>query len=161
MVVCLLVTSDLCFVFSVSDNNSVVVEGPKVVHKAARYADDGQEASDRKERRQQDQPIQSKQCMYFILPIGLEWQSLSLDYRFVMLISVNHYMLIEFVWYLHYNKWLGSQYNAFKDPLLCLQTKITGLYSYIVSHCIVLYDVNITIWILDRILDRSMTWISR
>ena len=110
MVVCLLVTSDLCFVFSVSDNNSVVVEGPKEVHKAALYANDGQEASDGEETRNQDQrvqskqcmyyilpvqskhcmyfilPVQSKQCMYYILPIGLKWQSLSLDYRFVMLI---------------------------------------------------------------------------
>ena len=33
---------------------------------------------------------------------------------------------------------------------IVLQTKITGLYSYIVSQCIVLYDVNITIWPLDR-----------
>ena len=40
---------------------------------------------------------------------ALKWQSLSLDYRFLMLILLNHYMLIEFVWYLHDNKWLGSQ----------------------------------------------------
>ena len=33
---------------------------------------------------------------------------------------------------------------------ICLQTKITGLHSYIMSHCTVLYDVNITIWPLDR-----------
>ena len=43
-----------------------------------------------------------------------------------------------------------SGLEANKDPLLCLQTKIMGLYSYIVSHCIVLYDVYITIWPLDR-----------
>ena len=36
------------------------------------------------------------------------WQSLSLDYQFLMLILLNHYMLIEFVWYLHGNKWLES-----------------------------------------------------
>ena len=39
--------------------------------------------------------------------------------------------------------------KCIKDSLVCLQTKITGLYSYIVSHCIVLYDVNITIWPFD------------
>ena len=55
-------------------------------------------------------------------------------------------MLIEIVWYLHNDKWFESQKNAFIDP----QTKITGLSCYIVSHCIVLYDVNITIWPLDR-----------
>ena len=37
-----------------------------------------------------------------------------------------------------------------KTHCLCLQTKIKGLYSYIVSHCIVLYDVNIIIWPFDR-----------
>ena len=35
----------------------------------------------------------------------LKWQSLSFDYRFLMLILLNHYMLIEFPWYLHDNKW--------------------------------------------------------
>ena len=35
-------------------------------------------------------------------------------------------------------------------PLLCLQTQITGLHIYIVLHCSVLCDVNITIWPLDR-----------
>ena len=39
----------------------------------------------------------------------LKLQSLSLDYRLLMLILLNHYMLIEFVWYLHDTKWLGSQ----------------------------------------------------
>ena len=33
----------------------------------------------------------------------LKWQSLSLDYRFLMLILLNHYNLIELVWYLHDN----------------------------------------------------------
>ena len=51
----------------------------------------------------------------------LKWQSLSLDYRFLMFILLNHYMLIEFVWYLHDNKWLVNQSNAFKHPMLCLQ----------------------------------------
>ena len=64
---------------------------------------------------------------------------------------------MEFVWYLHDNKWLGNQLNAFKDPMLCLQTKIMGLYSYIVSHYIVLYDVNITIWPLDRPITAEFT----
>ena len=39
----------------------------------------------------------------------LKWQSLSLDYRFLMLILLNHYMLNEFVSCLHDKKWLGSQ----------------------------------------------------
>ena len=76
---------------------------------------------------------------------SLKWQTLSLDYWFLILILLNHYMLIEFMWYMHDNKWLGSELNAFKDPLLCLKTKITGLYSYIVSHFTDLYDMNITI----------------
>ena len=46
---------------------------------------------------------------------------------------------------------------AFKDPLLCLQTKIAGHYSYIVLHCIVLYDVNITIWPLNRSITAEFT----
>ena len=40
--------------------------------------------------------------------------------------------------------------KSFKDPLLCLQTQKTGLYSYIMLLCIVPYDVSITIWPLDR-----------
>ena len=59
-------------------------------------------------------------------------------------------MFIEVMWYLHDKKWLGSQQKAFKDPLLCLQTQKTSLYSYIVLYCIILYDVNITVWPLDR-----------
>ena len=59
-------------------------------------------------------------------------------------------MFFEVKWYMHDNNWLGSQQNEFKDPLLCLLTHIMGLYSYIVLHCILLYDVNATIWPLDR-----------
>ena len=53
-------------------------------------------------------------------------------------------MLIEFVWCLHVYKWPERKSNA------SLQTKIMVLYSYIVSHCSGLYDVNITILPLDR-----------
>ena len=35
---------------------------------------------------------------------SLKWQSLSLDYLFLMLILPNHYMFIEVMWYLHDNK---------------------------------------------------------
>ena len=54
----------------------------------------------------------------------------------LMLILLTHYMFNEFMRYLQDNKWFGSQYNAFQDPLLCLQTKQTGLFNYIVLHCI-------------------------
>ena len=40
---------------------------------------------------------------------GLKWQSLSLNYRVLLLILLNHYMFNEVMRYLHDNKWLGSQ----------------------------------------------------
>ena len=53
--------------------------------------------------------LYSAMSLLHIIFSVLKWRSPSLDYRFLMLILLYHYMLIEFVWYLHYNKWLGSQ----------------------------------------------------
>ena len=74
-----------------------------------------------------------------------------------MLILLNHYMIIGDMRYLHDNKWFGSQYNAFQDPMLCLQTKLNGRFNYIVLHCIVFYDVNLTISLLDRPITAEFT----
>ena len=43
------------------------------------------------------------------------------EFGLSMLFLLYHYMFVEVMWYLHENKWFGIQYNAFYDPLLCLQ----------------------------------------
>ena len=48
-----------------------------------------------------------KNIMHFLLRV--KWQSLSLDYQFLMLILLNPYMFIKVMWSVHDNKWLGSQ----------------------------------------------------
>ena len=61
-------------------------------------------------------------------------------------------MIIEIVFCLYDDQISGLKANKMHLKTHCsvLQTKITGFSSYIVSHCIVLYDVNITIWPLGR-----------
>ena len=59
----------------------------------------------------------------------------------LMLILLNHYKFIEVMRYLHDNKWFRMHLN----PLLCLQTKLTGPFKL---HCVTMYcfyDVNLTI----------------
>ena len=51
---------------------------------------------------------------------------------------------------------LEANKNAFQDPLLCLQSKM-GPKSYIVLHCIVFYDVNLTTLPLDRPIKTEFT----
>ena len=59
----------------------------------------------------------------------------------LILILLNHYIFVEVMRYLHDNKWFGSQKMHLK----------THFFNYIVLHCIVFYDINLTISPLDRL----------
>ena len=74
----------------------------------------------------------------------------------LMLFLLKHNMFIEAMWYLHDNKWFGSHITCILRPTALFTTKLNGPFSYSLLHDI-LYDVNITIWPLQRTFNISVS----